>query len=104
MVRSQFASQGRLANTQDTQFRAVQDRWPVFGLSRDLGNISSASSPVVFSIGHVRDPAIQYIVANGALQQRSVFFWTKFSTVRDLVRLIISEIPVNETSEMSDMF
>ncbi|KAK7695932.1 hypothetical protein QCA50_000571 [Cerrena zonata] len=85
VVRSLFVSQGSLNNTQDTNFRAVQDRWPVFGLSRDLGSISSTSSPVVFSIGHVRDPAVQYIVANGALQERSTFFWTKFSSVQDLI-------------------
>ncbi|CAL1700859.1 unnamed protein product [Somion occarium] len=84
-VRSQFVSRGSLPNTQDTDFRAVQDRFPVFGLAHDLGTIASPSSPVVFSVGHVRDPAIQYIIANGALQERSVFFWTQFSTVQDAI-------------------
>jgi hypothetical protein len=36
VVRSQFVSNGKLANTQDTNFRAVSDDWPVFGLSKDL--------------------------------------------------------------------
>jgi hypothetical protein len=70
-----------LANTQDTNFRAVSDDWPVFAFAKNLGTVSStATAPVVFSVGHVRDPAIQYIVAGGVLQNRSVFFWSQFST------------------------
>ncbi|TCD60187.1 hypothetical protein EIP91_010601 [Steccherinum ochraceum] len=81
VVRAQFIANGSLANTQDTNFRAVSDRWPVFAYAHDLGTVSKATLPVVLSVGHVRDPAIEYIIAGGALQQRSVFFWTQFSTV-----------------------
>ena len=52
-----------LLNTQDTNFRTVSDNWPVCGLAHDLGNMSKAS-PVVFSVGNIRDPVLQYIVAN----------------------------------------
>ncbi|KAF7790090.1 hypothetical protein EIP86_001040 [Pleurotus ostreatoroseus] len=80
VVRAQFINSGSLSNTQDTRFRAVSDDWPVFAFAHDLGTISQASSPIVVSVGHVRDPAIEYIIANGAIQQRSLYFWSEFSS------------------------
>lgn len=85
-VRAQFINNGRLPNTQDTAFRAIQDNWPVFGLAHDLGSVTGASAPVVFSVGHIRDPAIKYIVAGGGTQSRSLYFWSQFSTSASLVR------------------
>jgi hypothetical protein len=81
IVRAQFINNGVLPNTQDTNFRAVQDDWPVFAFAKDLGTVSAASSPVVFVVGHVRDPAIEYIIAGGKTQNRSLYFWSQFSSV-----------------------
>lgn len=36
LVRGQFINNGKLANTQDTNFRAINNDWPVFALSKDL--------------------------------------------------------------------
>lgn len=80
-MRAQFVNNGVLANTQDTNFRAVQDDWPVFAFAHDLGTVSGSSPPVVVAVGHVRDPAIEYIVAGGQTQDRSLFFWSQFSSV-----------------------
>ncbi|PSS35457.1 hypothetical protein PHLCEN_2v1612 [Hermanssonia centrifuga] len=91
VVRAQFINSGKLLNTQDTQFRAVSDDWPVFALSHDLGTISTATPPVVISIGHVRDPAVQYIIANGALQNRSLYFWSQFSSVQDAISSFLGD-------------
>lgn len=85
-VRTQFIQHGTLLNTQDTSYRAVNDRWPIFAHAHDLGTVgSSTSEAAVFSIGHVRDPAIQYIVANSVLQDRSLYFWSSYSSVLDAV-------------------
>jgi Domain of unknown function (DUF5127) len=46
---------------------------------------------VVFSVGHVRDPAIQYIVAGGQLQDRSSFFFTKYANATEAVRGMICQ-------------
>ncbi|KIP02118.1 hypothetical protein PHLGIDRAFT_112413 [Phlebiopsis gigantea 11061_1 CR5-6] len=81
VVRAQFINNGVLANTKDTTFRAVENDWPVFAFAHDLGTVSGSSAPVVFAVGHVRDPAIEYIVAGGTTQNRSSFFWSQFSTV-----------------------
>ncbi|KAJ7068407.1 DUF1793-domain-containing protein [Mycena amicta] len=84
-VRAQFINNGKLANTLDTNFRAISNNWPVFGLAHDLGSVTTATVPVLFSVGHVRDPAIQYIVAGGALQSRSSYFFSQFSTAADVI-------------------
>lgn len=84
-VRTQFISKNVLANTQDVNFRAINDRWPVFGFAKDLGMINMATEPTVFSVGLVRDPAVQYIVAGGMLQDRSLYFWSNYSFLSDVV-------------------
>ncbi|KAJ7283979.1 DUF1793-domain-containing protein [Mycena rebaudengoi] len=84
-VRAQFVNNGRLANTLDTGFRAINNNWPVFGLAHDLGSVTRASAPVVFSVGHIRDPAISYIVAGGGFQSRSLYFFSQFPTSASVI-------------------
>lgn len=86
VVRAQFIGNGKLTNGQNTTFRAVQDDWPVFAFSHDLGSVKSSTSPIVIAIGHVRDPAVQYIAANGVLRDRSSYFFSNFTTMSDAVR------------------
>lgn len=89
MVRAQFINNSVLENTRDTNFRAISDDWPVFAFAHNLGTVSATSSePVVFSVGHVRDPVIEYIIANNALQDRSYLFWTQFTSVADVVSFV----------------
>ncbi|CCA68621.1 probable glutaminase A [Serendipita indica DSM 11827] len=84
-LRARFIANGTLQNTLDNNFRAVNDQWPVFAFAQDVGTVGpSASDPVVFSVGHVRDPAIQYTV-RGALQDRSLYFWTQYSSVAEAI-------------------
>ncbi|KZV67101.1 DUF1793-domain-containing protein [Peniophora sp. CONT] len=92
IVRQQFVSKGKLANTKDTNFRAVSDNWPVFGIAHDIGSVSSsASKPVVFAVGNARDPAIQYITAGGVLQERSSYFWTSYSSVASALSAFVGD-------------
>ncbi|KAL0949421.1 hypothetical protein HGRIS_009482 [Hohenbuehelia grisea] len=84
-LRAQFVNNGKLLNTQDTNFRAISDNWPVFAFAHDLGSITGASTPVVISVGHARDPAVQYIIANNGRQDRSLFFFSQFATARDAI-------------------
>ncbi|KAI0744972.1 DUF1793-domain-containing protein [Earliella scabrosa] len=93
VVRAEFVKNGKLANTQDTQFRSVSDRWPVFAFARDLGDVTSPTEPVVFSVGHVRDPVVQYIIVNNAIQTRSSYFWTKFGSFPDAIKAFITDYP-----------
>jgi hypothetical protein len=62
-VRQQIATQGALTSTADADKpRRINDRWPVFAFSQDLGTVGRrASEPFVLSIGHVREPAVSYL-------------------------------------------
>ncbi|KDQ64628.1 hypothetical protein JAAARDRAFT_201939 [Jaapia argillacea MUCL 33604] len=92
VVRAQFINNGELTNTQDTNFRAVSNDWPVFGFAHDLGTVTTTSSaPVVVSVGHVRDPAIEYIVAGGGYQNRSLYFWSQYPTVASAISFFLGD-------------
>ncbi|KAF7299431.1 hypothetical protein MIND_00892900 [Mycena indigotica] len=81
-VREEFLKNGKLTNALDKTFRQIYNSWPVFAHAHDLGSVSStATKPKLFTIGHVRNPSIQYIVAGGSYQDRSPYFFTKFPTV-----------------------
>ncbi|GBE79652.1 DUF1793-domain-containing protein [Sparassis latifolia] len=91
VVRAQFINHSTLTNTQDTNFRAVSDMWPVFAFAHDLGDISGPSESVVFSVGHARDPAVEYLIANDAVQNRSSYFWSAFSTADDAISSFLGD-------------
>lgn len=90
-LRTWFNNTGALNNTQDTNFRSISPDWPVMALSKDLGDISSESPPVTFTLGLVRDPAISYQTESGP-QSRSLFFRTQLGSDVDAVsRALINE-------------
>ncbi|KAF5390714.1 hypothetical protein D9757_002684 [Collybiopsis confluens] len=92
VVRSQFINNSKLANSSDTEFRAVSDRWPVFAFAHDLGTVSSsATDPIIMSIGFARDPAVQYIIADGQLQSRSLYFMDAFNSPSDVITSFIQD-------------
>ncbi|MCQ8240153.1 glutaminase domain-containing protein [Rhizosaccharibacter radicis] len=65
-VRTQFVSYGKLTGGNDgVQPRAINDRYPVFAFSNDFGSVGSTpTASFTALIGHVRDPAINF-VGNG---------------------------------------
>ena len=85
-VRGQFLNHSTLLNTQDTDYRAISDDWPVFALAHDLGAISpSRVDTVVFSVGHARDPMINYTLGHGNHQYRHPYFLSRYGTFEDAV-------------------
>lgn len=64
-VRGQFSKNGRLANSGDTNYRAISSDWPVFGFASNLGTVSSNPVGTLFSLGLAQDEAIQYEGADG---------------------------------------
>ncbi|KAL2831158.1 hypothetical protein BDW59DRAFT_7533 [Aspergillus cavernicola] len=75
-VRGAFAKNGTLSNTNDANYRAISDKWPVFGLSHDLGSIISSTS-VLFSIGLTQTEAIQYTGRSDTLTP-VLSLWTSY--------------------------
>jgi hypothetical protein len=76
---------GVLSTVKDNNFRAISDSWPVFALAKDLGKVGSTAATVLFSIGHIREPAVKYVLAGNVKQERSLYFWSKFSTTAQVV-------------------
>ncbi|OSD07070.1 hypothetical protein PYCCODRAFT_1464180 [Trametes coccinea BRFM310] len=74
--REQFSSNGSLANTVSTSFTPIESSGgdTVFAFAVKLGTIERTASPVTWSIGYVRNPTIQYTVANGSTQKLSPYF------------------------------
>ncbi|TFK75792.1 DUF1793-domain-containing protein [Pluteus cervinus] len=94
-VRNQFALNGRLANTQDTNFRAINNNWPVFALSKHLGTVGSSAVPTTFAIGHIRDPLIEYVVAGGTVEQRSSYFWSQLNSPASVIDYLFQVYPAS---------
>ncbi|KAH9026781.1 hypothetical protein EDB84DRAFT_1501283, partial [Lactarius hengduanensis] len=78
-----FQLQGVLDNHTDVNFRPINDSWPVFGISRDLGTIQATLDPVVWTIGFITDPVINYTDLSGVPQQRSLFYKTQYPASDD---------------------
>ncbi|KAF9259184.1 hypothetical protein L218DRAFT_1004158 [Marasmius fiardii PR-910] len=87
-VRNQFLSRGTLRKTQDTQFRAINDRFVVFAHAFDFGNITRSSTPAVWSLGLIRDPVITYSTGAGA-ESRSPYYRAHYENVEDAVKSFI---------------
>ncbi|KAF9067643.1 hypothetical protein BDP27DRAFT_1448939 [Rhodocollybia butyracea] len=94
VVRAQFIDNGVLANTLDTNFRTVSDDWPVFAFAASLGMVTSEPQSAVFSVGHVRDPVVHYIQSGDALEDRSYYFWSNYSTVAAAISDFLSDYPM----------
>ncbi|GLI76787.1 hypothetical protein PoHVEF18_005065 [Penicillium ochrochloron] len=65
VVRGQFSSNGALTNEADTNYRAINNAWPVFGFSSNLGTVDSNPVSTLFSLGLTQDEAIQYEGSSG---------------------------------------
>ncbi|KAH9927248.1 uncharacterized protein B0H18DRAFT_1084773 [Fomitopsis serialis] len=94
VVRGQFLNHSTLLNTNDTNYRAVSDDWPVFAFAHDLRTISasSGSDPVVFSVGHARDPVINCTLGLGKSQQtRHPYFLSHYGTVEDAIETFVGD-------------
>ncbi|GFP57022.1 glutaminase A [Trichoderma asperellum] len=84
-VRGQFLSTGTLDNTIDTNYRAVNDRWPVFAFARDLGTIGKGgSASTLFTIGIAQENAILF-QGRGSSPEQVPSLWTSYFDESDLV-------------------
>ncbi|KAJ7352460.1 hypothetical protein DFH08DRAFT_858995 [Mycena albidolilacea] len=93
VVRAQFIKNATLANTEDTNFRAVNNDWPTFAFAHTITVGATVSTPVKFTIGQVRDPAIEYILAGNVHQKRSSYWWSTYTTVAALISDFINAYP-----------
>lgn len=82
-VRGAFEADGKLNNTKDTDFRPINEDFPVFGFAIDLGSVTDSVS-TLFTIGVTQEQAIQFGGATGVVPLDSL--WTShFSSETDAV-------------------
>ena len=88
-VRGQFQTNGVLANTQDSNYRAINDSYPVFGFANDLGSVTGSVS-TLFTVGLCQQQAIQFNGANGLVTLPSL--WTaSYSSDTDALDFFYSD-------------
>ncbi|KAB8305035.1 hypothetical protein EYC80_004340 [Monilinia laxa] len=75
-VRSAFETEGKLPNTKDSNFRAINDDFPVFGFAKDFGPVSTKAQEVVFVLGLAQENAIQFDGSGGNTTLPSL--WTSY--------------------------
>ncbi|KAN0074794.1 protein of unknown function (DUF1793) domain containing protein [Elaphomyces granulatus] len=59
-VRETFAKNGSLPNSQDTNYRGIQDNWPIFGFAINLGSVGASAVSTLFSLGLAQEQAVQF--------------------------------------------
>lgn len=81
VARTTAAMQGSLPNTIDPAMpRAIDDRYPVLAFNNDFGTIRSAlSSPFTLVLGHVREPAVNYL--GSPLQPYWKTYWPRWQSM-----------------------
>ncbi|TVY28464.1 Glutaminase A [Lachnellula hyalina] len=75
-VRGNFLRDGKLPNTQDSNYRAISDNFPVFAFANDLSNVGNNPITTLYTIVHAQENAIQFDGANGIVSVRSL--WTSY--------------------------
>lgn len=84
-VRGAFVASGKLGNSKDSNFRPINQNWPVFGFATDLGSVTG---PVhtLYTLGLTQEEAIQFDGQTGVVPLTSL--WTSyFGSETDAVSL-----------------
>ncbi|KAI8458118.1 hypothetical protein BY996DRAFT_4577608 [Phakopsora pachyrhizi] len=88
-VRSQFVRDGKLNGQKDQDFRKINDREPTFGYALE---VKTYSDPLIFVIGHVRDPYVSYVKAGlKELEKRSGYWRSVFGKDIDAIDFFVKD-------------
>lgn len=74
-VRGSFKGNGTLPNTKDSNFRPINQQYPVFGFSSDLGSVSAPVN-TLYTLGLTQEQAIQFDGELGVVPLNSL--WTSY--------------------------
>lgn len=75
VVRGAFTSNGKLPNTEDINYRAINNDYPVFGYSVDLGSVTAPVS-TLYTLGLTQEVAVQFDGSTGIVPVSSL--WTSY--------------------------
>lgn len=74
-------------------FRAINNNFPVLAIAVSLGSIPAGTTSLeaVWTLGLVRDPAVQYMNPSGLVEKRHPYFLSAFSDQLTAVRFVIDD-------------
>ncbi|KAF2226171.1 glutaminase GtaA [Elsinoe ampelina] len=117
VVRGQFQSTGVLTNVDDTNFRAINDAFPVFGFAIDLGIVGSTPASSLFTINLNQQDVIVFEGANGNETLPSLrnsyfasdldantFFYNEYSTAQTTADELDNKIQSASTAAAGDNY
>ncbi|KUJ24358.1 glutaminase GtaA [Mollisia scopiformis] len=95
-VRGAFIANGKLANTNDADYRPINQDWPVFGFSVGLGSVTGSVS-TLYTLGLTQENAIQFDGATGIVPLTSL--WTSyFSSETDALSFFYNDYSTASTT------
>ncbi|KAK0104462.1 hypothetical protein ONS95_004751 [Cadophora gregata] len=98
-VRGAFESNGKLANSKDTNYRPINQDYPVFGFSIDLGAVTGSVN-TLYTIGLAQEQAIQFDGATGVVPLASL--WTSyFSSETEALSFVYNDYSTAATTAAS---
>lgn len=109
LTRERFANTGELDNTFNQTYRAIRNRnhtdgtqdEPTFAFAHKLGKIGPQTSmddrTVIYSIGHVREPLVQYMTKGDKVIKLQPFWKTRFNSPIDLIHFHLQDYHQSRT-------
>ncbi|KAI1462679.1 glutaminase A [Annulohypoxylon moriforme] len=98
-VRGAFIDSGVLPNTQDSNYRAVNNDWPVFGFANDLGSVGTDAVSTLYSIGMTQDGAISLLGEGSGLTTYPALWNSYFGSDIDAMTFFYNDY--EESSSMA---
>ncbi|KAI5367499.1 Putative six-hairpin glycosidase superfamily [Septoria linicola] len=77
-VRKKFVDDGELANSYDTNFRAINRDYPVFAFAKNLGSVGCSNVETVFTINLLQQNSVQFATAVDRVEQVPAFWRASF--------------------------
>jgi len=99
-VRNQFITNGTLSNTEDTNYRAINDDYPVFGFAMDYGNVGTTSKNTIFSMFLAQQDPIQFNDGSG-LKPVPSYWLTQYSNNQDALAFFHNDFRNSFTSSVN---
>lgn len=90
-VRGAFIDNGTLTNDLNTNYRAINDQWPVFAFALDLGDVGSSPISALFTLTLAQEQAIQFEYEKEKVEQLPPFWTSFFSSETDLVSFFYND-------------
>jgi len=102
-VRGQFLANGYLADTTDTDYRAIDDDYPVFGFAVNLGMVNTKASSTLFQLSLHQNYCVRFENTNG--NETVPCLWTSYfdsdtAAVGTVYKLFAVTMPTCETARI----